>query len=452
MDIEIFSGMTTKNTSYTTSDRGLPMTSTEIPVDFIIQGAELANVTVQDGTERYAMLVVPEALRGKVQPNGQAVIETSAVVNLKKVKLLTGLFDVVNDLLSLVDKILNGVLSLVGISINLDDVLQQLELLEALENLPSTKYEQEIIVEEGGQILTVAIDKGLGPILAEGLIEVVENLAKAVEELRVEIKIPVVGDLAAGAINGLLLPIKKTLASVVSGLVPVLKGGGAVLNQLTDASVLGETTITIPTLVSAPEVDTNRYAADFITTVVRTNQIELHVLNQSENRNTIYFTKEQLLLDLTQVPKVLNFGIHPIRQFEAETFSATIDGESDSPLTTGYLTIEDSRRYQKEWTLKVKQESGWLNENDFELNQAQLNIHQGALTSSFDSALETGFKQGILSLSKGDQKELLRLYPTTETGVVTLELPQFDLELSDTTYRMGGKYRASFVWAVSDEP
>lgn len=452
LDVEIFSGLRSQNTSQTTSDRGLPMTSTEVPIDFIIQGAELTNLTVKDGTERYAAVMLPAQLKGKVKPNGDAIVETSAIVNLKKVKILTGLFDVVNDLLSLVDKIANGVLSLVGISINLDDVVYQLDLLNALENLPSTKYEQEIVMQEDGQILTVAIDKGLGPIIAEGLVEVVQNLAKAVEELRVEIKIPIVGDVAAAAINALLFPIKKTVASVVSGLVPVLKGGGTVLNQLTDASVLGETTITIPTLVSAPEIEANSYAADFIATVVRTNKIELHVLSQSESKNTIYFTKEQRLVDLTQVPKSLNFGIHPIHQFKAETFVATKDGSLNGPITKGYLKIEDNRRHQKAWSLKVKQVTGWLNENDFELSGAKLTIHQGSLTSSFGPKLETGFNQEVLTLRTGEQKEVLKLRPTTETGQVSLELPQFDLQLSDKTYRMSGKYHSSFVWTVSDEP
>lgn len=56
------------------------------------------------------------------------------------------------------------------------------------------------------------------------------------------------------------------------------------------------------------------------------------------------------------LPTNLNFGSHPIQTTQAETWTATSDGEQASPVTTGQVAVSDNRGAAGSgWSVKVAQ-------------------------------------------------------------------------------------------------
>lgn len=54
------------------------------------------------------------------------------------------------------------------------------------------------------------------------------------------------------------------------------------------------------------------------------------------------------------LPTNLNFGSHPIQTTQAETWTATSDGEQASPVTTGQVAVSDNRGAAGSgWSVKV---------------------------------------------------------------------------------------------------
>jgi hypothetical protein len=93
----------------------------------------------------------------------------------------------------------------------------------------------------------------------------------------------------AGTINAALLPVKGTVSTAVNATLPLLQAGGSGINQLADASVLGSTSVTLPTTVSAPQSLTQDLDANFVGSVIRSNTIDVNLISTGNGISPIYF-------------------------------------------------------------------------------------------------------------------------------------------------------------------
>ena len=75
----------------------------------------------------------------------------------------------------------------------------------------------------------------------------------------------------------------------VSGALPLLAVGGSGVNELVDASLLGATTVTLPTTVSTPQNLSNNLDARFVGTVVQTDLLDVNLLATADGVSNIYF-------------------------------------------------------------------------------------------------------------------------------------------------------------------
>lgn len=291
LDVELLSNVTSSNNSKTTTTKRWGPNRKNQPVNFTISGEQLVNATVLNG-KKQAVLVIPSALRGNVAPKGKATITTNVTLDLNKISLLTDVFNAANSLTEVITQITSGVLGdLTGVDINLTEVTEKLNLLNNLQNLGGATFTADQTLSADGSYISADVGDGLGLVLAQNVSTILSDLQSAVSSLEAKGS-GVASDIVAAAINAALLPVKGTVASVITAAKPLLNAGGSLVNQLLDASALGSTTITMPTTVSAPDNLTGNLDAKFAGTVVQTDAIDVNLLGTSNGVSTIYYGPE----------------------------------------------------------------------------------------------------------------------------------------------------------------
>ncbi|MHC5216511.1 adhesive domain-containing protein [Enterococcus sp. LJL128] len=449
LDIEILSNMQTTNNSQTTpTSRWLPTISNQ-PVNFTISGEGLANASVNLTGNKYGVLVIPSQLSGKVKPNGNAQVDTNVTVDLDKVALLKPTFDALSRLISLINDIKGGALSLVGVDFDLTAVNKQLDLLNSLENFGHTTYSATTVGND--RLIYLNMDEGLGTILAKDLSQILVNLNTAVQNLKVTVTNPLLGTATALTINTVLNLVKPALNTAITALLPALGLGGAAVQQLADASVLGQTTINLPTFVSGPGSITGNLDAKFVGTVIKSTLLNIDLLSTANAVSYIYFAGETFLLENTLLPSSLNFGAHPIQTKLDETFTATQGGVSTGPNTTGTVRIMDTRSTAKNWQVKVSQIQEWMNSSS-SINSSVLKIYGGALTTDYSAGNVRSISGSMIELQNGTQQEVLAVSGTTASGTTNLDLSKFDLFVPKNTKKQSGAYQTKLVWTITESP
>ncbi len=235
------------------------------------------------------MLVVPPELRGNVAAAGSAAINTNVTIDLSKVTFLTAVLNAANDLTNVITQITSGALgNLTGVDIDLTEVNRQLELVNNIENLGAASFTAPETLAADGSYISAPISDGLGLVLAQNVSNILQDLNAAVQALEAKgTSIP--SNLVATAINAALLPVKGTVNVAVSGALPLLAVGGSGVNELVDASLLGATTVTLPTTVSTPQNLSNNLDARFVGTVVQTDLLDVNLLATADGVSNIYF-------------------------------------------------------------------------------------------------------------------------------------------------------------------
>nr|WP_242596338.1 adhesive domain-containing protein [Enterococcus ureasiticus] len=99
----------------------------------------------------------------------------------------------------------------------------------------------------------------------------------------------IASNVVAAAINTALLPVKGTVDTAINLALPFVGLGGAGVNQLADASVLGSTTINIPTTVASPTSLAQNLDARFVGTVVKADAIDVSLINTANGVSDIYY-------------------------------------------------------------------------------------------------------------------------------------------------------------------
>lgn len=441
LNVEILDNLAVNNTSGTTNTVRWPTSTLNQPVTFTITGKNLATVSVNLVGSRQAVLVIPAELANRVVPQ----VGVKGTADIRVLLDLTKISAVVN-ILNLVTTLLNTVSTILGdnplLSVNLTGFNKAVADVYDLRNFMTASFPEDLTPSNGGRSLTMPLDKGLGPILANELSKRLTALSKAASELTVTGALPPVNAIANATLKTVVTPLTSAISTLVTELANPL---GETVQQVVDAAVLGDTTIKMPTLVSGPTTLTNDYQAQFVGTVIKASLIDINLLSSSASKTSIYFSGERLTFQESLLPNSLNFGSHLIQTNRDETFTAK-EGTLD---TKGIVSLTETRLGTKKWQVKVNQES-WQNAGK-QLNTPRLKIYGGALTSNFSAGLVTGINQSAVELVN-EQKEVLSLAQTTETGQVSLDLSKFELFIPKNTPKYKGNYQTIIRWTVTESP
>ncbi len=289
LDIELLSNVTSNNDSGTSTSNRWTAANQNQPVNFTVSGGALADASAVFSGQKQAVLVVPPELRGNVAAAGSAAINTNVTIDLSKVTFLTAVLNAANDLTNVITQITSGALgNLTGVDIDLTEVNRQLELVNNIENLGAASFTAPETLAADGSYISAPISDGLGLVLAQNVSNILQDLNAAVQALEAKgTSIP--SNLVATAINAALLPVKGTVNVAVSGALPLLAVGGSGVNELVDASLLGATTVTLPTTVSTPQNLSNNLDARFVGTVIQTDLLDVNLLATADGVSNIYF-------------------------------------------------------------------------------------------------------------------------------------------------------------------
>ena len=312
LDIDLLSNVNSSNTSGTTAENRWTSESGAQNVNFTISGSTLAGASLLNG-QRYAVLAVPQELRGFVSPNGNTTVNTNITVDLNQVALL-------NTLVSAGDTFLNSVTTLLDsnplASLDLTEVTRQLNLLKSVQSIGGGNFSATTSIDGTGALISAQLDDGLGQVLAQNLTTILTNLKNAINALQAT-------GLAATVVNTALLPLKATFTAAVDVVLnPLINGTGDILSQLLNASVLGDTSITIPTTITPPTLQ-GPLDARFVGTAVKSNFLDVSILSNANGVSYVY-------LDGTNSATL----VAPTGNLEATTSaSGATDATADLPTT-----------------------------------------------------------------------------------------------------------------------
>ncbi|KKW73227.1 phage tail tube protein [Lactococcus cremoris] len=277
LNIDLLQNITSSNNSGTTTSNRWASGSGTRNVDFTIAGGALANVALLSGP-RYAVLTIPQELRGYVAANGNTSVTTNITIDFNKVALI-------NTIVSAGDTFVAGVATILGnnplASINLTEVTTQLNLLKGIQNIGGGTFTSATTLN-GNSMLSAPLNDGMGAILAQNVRTILENLRTAVSNLSAT-------GLAAPAANTALALIKPALITAIDNvLVPLVNGTGGILDLLLNASALGDTRITIPTKITAPPSIQSNLDARFVGSAVQTNLLDVDILSGADGVSYVY--------------------------------------------------------------------------------------------------------------------------------------------------------------------
>ncbi|MCJ7968583.1 MAG: Ig-like domain-containing protein [Lactococcus lactis] len=277
LNIDLLQNITSSNNSGTSTTNRWTSNSGSHNVDFTISGHALANVSLLSGP-RYAALAIPQELRGYVVANGNTSVTTNLTIDFNQIALI-------NAIVSAGDTFVAGVATILSnnpaASINLTQVTTQLNLLKGIQNIGGGTFTSPTTLN-GNSMLSAPLNDGMGAILSQNVTAILQNLRTAVNSLTAT-------GLAAPAANTALALIKPPLITAIDAvLVPLVNGTGGILDLLLNASALGDTSITIPTKITAPTTIASNIDAKFVGSAVQTNLLDVNILSGADGISYVY--------------------------------------------------------------------------------------------------------------------------------------------------------------------
>lgn len=208
---------------------------------------------------------------------------------MSQLAFLSATLTAVNNLSNVLTQVADGVFgSLTGVNINLTTVNQKIAALNNLSNFGSATFNSTPVLSADGSYISADIDDGLGLVLAQNVSTILQDLKDAVTALNATgTSIPT--NVVAGAINVALSPVKLATNAALDIAIPLVGVGGAGVNQLADASVLGSTTVNLPTTVTSPQSLTQNLNARFVGTVVKADVIDIGLISTANGISNIYY-------------------------------------------------------------------------------------------------------------------------------------------------------------------
>ncbi|WP_253292035.1 adhesive domain-containing protein [Enterococcus gallinarum] len=274
---EIFSNVQASNDSATSAAAPYSNPGDTNPVNFTISGSNAVTLDVLNG-DKVAIVGVPKGLTGFVQPNGNARVSINITLQLENIAaiqtLIGTLTPAVDTLVGTVDALVNQNLvdalgipetingfpnllyqaaSIVDISqvvsVNLDDIYEQLDLLNQLGQFGQADFEVPAGLTDNERALIANVNDGLFIVVNQRIQSILENLKQA--QIQVSIlggasNIPGIGSLIDGVntlVQETVNTAKATLNVTVDAAQAVLNGTTDLADQIASASFLGQTTV-----------------------------------------------------------------------------------------------------------------------------------------------------------------------------------------------------------------
>ncbi|MGM0231029.1 large repetitive protein [Enterococcus sp. AZ091] len=392
---EIFSNVQASNDSGTSAATPYSNPGDTNPVNFTISGSNAVTLDVLNG-DKVAIVGVPKGLTGFVQPNGNARVSTNITLQLEDIAaiqtLIGTLTPAVDTLVGTVDALVNQNLadalgipetingfpnllyqaaSIVDISqvvsVNLDDIYEQLDLLNQLGQFGQADFEVPAGLTDNERALIANVDDGLFIVVNQRIQSILENLKQA--QIQVSIlggasNIPGIGSLIDGVntlVQETVNTAKATLNVTVDAAQAVLNGTTDLADQIASASVLGQTTVVMPTTVTTPTTSeliangmtnpSNPYEARFAGTFSQSNLLTLDLFTDEDGNNSIWLAAEPAA-EQTETPT-----IDPVAAGDT-TISGTAEPDSTVTVTIGneqpVTAVADA---QGNWTAEVPEVS-----------------------------------------------------------------------------------------------
>lgn len=392
---EIFSNVQASNDSGTSAAAPYSNPGDTNPVNFTISGSNAVTLDVLNG-DKVAIVGVPKGLTGFVQPNGNARVSTNITLQLENIAaiqtLIGTLTPAVDTLVGTVDALVNQNLadalgipetingfpnllyqaaSIVDISqvvsVNLDDIYEQLDLLNQLGQFGQADFEVPAGLTDNERALIANVDDGLFIVVNQRIQSILENLKQA--QIQVSIlggasNIPGIGSLIDGVntlVQETVNTAKATLNVTVDAAQAVLNGTTDLADQIASASVLGQTTVVMPTTVTTPTTSeliangvtnpSNPYEARFAGTFSQSNLLTLDLFTDEDGNNSIWLAAEPAA-EQTETPT-----IDPVAAGDT-TISGTAEPDSTVTVTIGneqpVTAVADA---QGNWTAEVPEVS-----------------------------------------------------------------------------------------------
>lgn len=392
---EIFSNVQASNDSATSAAAPYSNPGDTNPVNFTISGSNAVTLDVLNG-DKVAIVGVPKGLTGFVQPNGNARVSTNITLQLENIAaiqtLIGTLTPAVDTLVGTVDALMNQNLadalgipetingfpnllyqaaSIVDISqvvsVNLDDIYEQLDLLNQLGQFGQADFEVPAGLTDNERALIANVNDGLFIVVNQRIQSILENLKQA--QIQVSIlggasNIPGIGSLIDGVntlVQETVNTAKATLNVTVDAAQAVLNGTTDLADQIASASVLGQTTVVMPTTVTTPTTSeliangvtnpSNPYEARFAGTFSQSNLLTLDLFTDEDGNNSIWLAAEPAA-EQTETPT-----IDPVAAGDT-TISGTAEPDSTVTVTIGneqpVTAVADA---QGNWTAEVPEVS-----------------------------------------------------------------------------------------------
>lgn len=392
---EIFSNVQASNDSATSAAAPYSNPGDTNPVNFTISGSNAVTLDVLNG-DKVAIVGVPKGLTGFVQPNGNARVSTNITLQLENIAaiqtLIGTLTPAVDTLVGTVDALVNQNLadalgipetingfpnllyqaaSIVDISqvvsVNLDDIYEQLDLLNQLGQFGQADFEVPAGLTDNERALIANVNDGLFIVVNQRIQSILENLKQA--QIQVSIlggasNIPGIGSLIDGVntlVQETVNTAKATLNVTVDDAQAVLNGTTDLADQIASASVLGQTTVVMPTTVTTPTTSeliangvtnpSNPYEARFAGTFSQSNLLTLDLFTDEDGNNSIWLAAEPAA-EQTETPT-----IDPVAAGDT-TISGTAEPDSTVTVTIGneqpVTAVADA---QGNWTAEVPEVS-----------------------------------------------------------------------------------------------
>lgn len=392
---EIFSNVQASNDSATSAAAPYSNPGDTNPVNFTISGSNAVTLDVLNG-DKVAIVGVPKGLTGFVQPNGNARVSTNITLQLENIAaiqtLIGTLTPAVDTLVGTVDALVNQNLadalgipetingfpnllyqaaSIVDISqvvsVNLDDIYEQLDLLNQLGQFGQADFEVPAGLTDNERALIANVNDGLFIVVNQRIQSILENLKQA--QIQVSIlggasNIPGIGSLIDGVntlVQETVNTAKATLNVTVDAAQAVLNGTTDLADQIASASVLGQTTVVMPTTVTTPTTSeliangvtnpSNPYEARFAGTFSQSNLLTLDLFTDEDGNNSIWLAAEPAA-EQTETPTIdpVAAGDTTISGTAEPDSTVTVTIENEQPVTA----VADA---QGNWTAEVPEVS-----------------------------------------------------------------------------------------------
>lgn len=214
---------------------------------------------------------------------------------MSKVGALTSLVTALNGLVTTITSSVDTAMSATtGLSLDTTQLYNDLAALQSIQTIGGASFTATTSISPDGTMIVVNLDEGLGPILTQNVIDILNNLNTALNNLSVTVTgpDPLGLDAAAAATinNTILYPAVALVTPVLNGVLnPLLSGTGTIVQQLLTASVLGATTVNIPTSINVPTISSGLVDSKFVGTVVQTNTLDVNLLSTANGVSDVYW-------------------------------------------------------------------------------------------------------------------------------------------------------------------